>query len=131
MEHILRIMQHLHSQPRFHRMFALMATKYYPMLTDQQLQGLFDALIEVIVASHDQVAIFESSKSIKTILAEKLEVLNIQGMGRAILVIIGMFGKFRNPTAVALLVQLTNNVLDNLDFDQQVVSVVVGSSQVA
>lgn len=52
-------------------------------------------------------------------------------MGKALLVIIGMFGRFRNPSAITHLVQLTNSVLENIEFDPNVVNTIIESPQVA
>lgn len=131
MPSILAILAHLHQERRLHRMFALMAAKYYPMLTDEQLQSVFNALVEVVLSSADVVAVYESCRTLRGILAEKLGSLSIEGMGRAILVVIGMFSKFRNPSSVALLVQLANSVLDNVEFEPSIVDTIICSPEVA
>lgn len=104
-----------------------MVTRYYMMFNDDQLQKVFESLIEITVGHTDQITVFESCKALALILTKKEGSINLTNLPKTILRIIEMFPHFKNPTALRHLLKVINNILSNVEFDSEVVQQCVES----
>ena len=130
MDRIFVVLDHLHSTKQFNKHFALMVAKYYMVFTNEQLQRIFDSLIDITVTHNDKITVFESCKTLALILTKKEGSVNLANLPKTILTIIQMFPKFQNPTALRHLLKVINNILSNVEFDSDVVRQCVESSTV-
>lgn len=114
MDRILTILEHLYRTRQLNRHFALMASRYYVMFTEEQLQRVFDSLIEVTIGHTDQITVFESCKTLALILTKKEGSVKLTNLPKTILTVIQMFPRFKNPTALRHLLKVINNILSNV-----------------